>query len=883
MPDPTRRPNVLLAILRLHKFAFTNAIVIPVLGFVLLLLCWGVVGRGMGTYHVIWKDSPGVTVLDRAMFWSGFGVALFFTTCAHQIYILYSLVHPEQKGHRFAIVLGLAAPLIVAAHAGMLTDPYTGPAGKWPFPLGAVAALVLFRLIVRFLEGSGVGGAASRLASGVSRRWWAAQGRKSIRAIELLRQRWLGGMAIATQVAEEYLSAPNAEASAREEDDRRPVYRFAFGLYAAVIAAYALFVGFTLRDGSNWHWFGFTVFLAAMAGAILVLWTALRLITPAERPIVSGPSTVRDKSAAVCWHLTTYGTAAIAGTVAGYFIRYLLATFAPWEKGEILIVPAALSLVMLLGVIGVLYGALKMFAGPNFYPVGVALVAVIVGVGMIRPYPHRLSALGELYGTDAVSLESFDPDHALDGRPDKERPLEDEPVLKAWAEDFKRRGPTWNGKPPLVIVSTAGGGSTSAIYTFEALVAIEKAHPGFHRHVRLISGASGGMLGAAVYRTWLRDLHELESKLPPNAAPAEIAREIDKSAQPYRDGLAQDFLSPLAQALAFKDIPMGLLCPRGYADDRGRRLEQAWNKYFPRTLDSTFDELRDEERTGTFPTLVFSPMMVEPGRPLLIGTTNLEKIATATRDDPYPHRIRGVEFMKLFPREGWNLRLGTAARLSATFPFFTPAVSLPTLPGRRVVDAGYYDNYGVSVGLAWLQAQIADGSLSKYAGDVILLELKPYGKWVRGQAGRSETEEFQQILGNWPRAFHEATTPIEGLYNARDASMSIRNDDQRDQVTELMDLRGVMDNRRNKLPGPEFTPFVFRGGLDTSLNWSLPRPEVEAIRNAARRAILPLDPSVEFGSDEYLNRYEWAELKAALTPPLPRSTESKPIQAGAKK
>jgi hypothetical protein len=873
MSTMPHRTTVLVDIYRLHKFAFTNAIVIPVLGFILLLLCTGTVGRGLGAYHVIWKHSPGVPILDRAMFWSGFGVALFFATCAHQIYILYSLEHPDRKDRRFAIVLGLAGPLIAVAHIGMFTDPYAGEVGKWPFPLGALVGIASFRLLVRFVEGFGEDGAVAKLSARIARSWWAAQGQAAIHALEAVRQRWLRGMALATNVADEYLDRSQGDAP-----DRRPIYRFAFGLYGSVIAAYSLFVGFTLRDGSNWHWFGFGVFLAAMIGSMVLLWTLLWFAVPAVQPVVPLAPTLREKFAAGCWHLTTYGSAAIAGTVFGYFVRYLLSIFAPWEHGEILVVPAALSLVLLLGVISVLYGALKMFAGPNFYPVGVGLVAIAIVVAMVRPYPHQLDVLNEFYGPQAVSLADFDPDHALDGRPEKERPLADEAVLAAWAKEVDPNGLKWGGKPPLVIVSMAGGGSTSAIYTFEALVAIEKEHPGFHRHIRIMSGASGGMLGAAVYRTWLRDLHELEAKRPANATPAEIARDIEKSAAPYREGLAQDFLSPLTQALAFKDIPMGFLCPRGYADDRGRRLEQAWNKYFPRTLDSSFDELRDEEKNGRFPSLIFSPMMVEPGRPLLISTIDLTHIASAARDEPYPHRIRGVEFMKLFPREGWNLRLGTAARLSASFPFFTPAVSLPTLPGLRVVDAGYYDNYGVSVGLAWLQANIATKRFSNYAGDVILLELKPYGKWVRSQASSSEVEAFQRTLANWPRTFHELSTPIEGLYNARDASMSIRNDDQRDQVT------GIMNATANGLLAPEFTPYVFRGGLDTSLNWSLPRPEVEAIQKAARSVILPLDDSVEFGSDEYLNRFEWSELKAVLAPqPPPRMSESKPTQSGARK
>ena len=554
MSELPRRSNVLVDIYRLHKFAFTNAIVIPVLGFILLLLCWGTVGRGLGAYHVIWKDSPGVPILDRAMFWNGFGVALFFSTCAHQIYILYALVNPDRKDRRFAIVLGLAGPLIAVAHIGMFTDPYAGAAGKWPFPLGALVAIILFRLLVRFVEGFGEDGAAAKLATNVARRWWAAQGRSGIFALEAVRQRWLRGMTLASNVADEYLDGSQSDAP-----DRRPIYRFAFGLYGSVIGAYALFVGFTLRDGSNWHWFGFGIFLTAMIGGIVLLWTIFWFALPAAQPVVPTPPTLREKFAVLCWHLTTYGTAAIAGTAFGYFVRFLLATFAPWERGEILVVPAALSLVLLLGVIGVLYGALKMFAGPNFYPVCVGLVAMAIVIGMVRPYPHRLASLGDFYGTRAALLTEFDPDHALDGLPVEQRPLTDELTLAAWAKEVDPNGLKWGGKPPLVIVSTAGGGSTSAIYTFEALVAIEKEHPGFHRHVRIMTGASGGMLGAAVYRTWLRDLHELELKRPTNATSAAIAREIEESAAPYRDGLAQDFLSPLVQALAFKDIPMGLL------------------------------------------------------------------------------------------------------------------------------------------------------------------------------------------------------------------------------------------------------------------------------------------------------------------------------------
>ena len=41
-------------------------------------------------------------------------------------------------------------------------------------------------------------------------------------------------------------------------------------------------------------------------------------------------------------------------------------------------------------------------------------------------------------------------------------------------------------------------------------------------------------------------------------------------------------------------------------------------------------------------------------------------------------------------------------RMSATFPYVTSAVVLPTDPPRHVVDAGYYDNYGVNLAASWI-------------------------------------------------------------------------------------------------------------------------------------------------------------------------------------
>jgi hypothetical protein len=61
-----------------------------------------------------------------------------------------------------------------------------------------------------------------------------------------------------------------------------------------------------------------------------------------------------------------------------------------------------------------------------------------------------------------------------------------------------------------------------------------------------------------------------------------------------------------------------------------------------------------------------------------------------------------------------GLHVATAARLSAAFPYVSPATTLGGNSGRRyhLVDGGYYDNYGLVVTSQWL-----DDALSEMYGE----------------------------------------------------------------------------------------------------------------------------------------------------------------------
>src|SRR5207245_1152127 len=112
--------------------------------------------------------------------------------------------------------------------------------------------------------------------------------------------------------------------------------------------------------------------------------------------------------------------------------------------------------------------------------------------------------------------------------------------------------------------------------------------------------------------------------------------------------------------------------------------------------------------------IVFSPMMIEDGRQLLISNLDLghgrdgkllPTVMTRGRHVSYNNdgkelqdvSLSGLEFFRLFPEAWKTFLIASAVRMNASFPYVSPAVNLPSDPPRRVVDAGYYDNYGIQI------------------------------------------------------------------------------------------------------------------------------------------------------------------------------------------
>jgi hypothetical protein len=405
--------------------------------------------------------------------------------------------------------------------------------------------------------------------------------------------------------------------------------------------------------------------------------------------------------------------------------------------------------------------------------------------------------------------------------------------LTAWRRQAQGQG--GSGQPPvLAVVCVSGGASRSAYWTTLVLNQLERqwredpALGNFPRHVRVITGASGGMVGAAYWTAALgKEGHG--------------ADEWDPDSQK----IARDHLTSVSQRLLFLDLPMTFL-PAPSTTDRGRALEEAWFRNMDGRLEVTFQDLAPGEAEGWRPSLIFSPLLVEDGRLLLISnlylpflTENVGWSASPTRPVPsqgsspegpgktalenrqvskyttdedvasdsffYRYSLQAAEFFQLFP-EPDQFQLCTAARMNASFPYVSPAADLPTCPRRRVADAGYFDNYGVSVAAAWL-FHYGDW-LKKNTSGIVLIQ-------VRDAVSESRRVQVDPREGawKWSRGVEWLTGPLTGAKSARESVMSFRNDQQVQLLNEYF----------NKQPDGQwdehFTTVVFECPVEIAMTW----------------------------------------------------------------
>jgi hypothetical protein len=412
-------------------------------------------------------------------------------------------------------------------------------------------------------------------------------------------------------------------------------------------------------------------------------------------------------------------------------------------------VPVALVITLILGLTASAYGYVRFhYRERSFGATALAAVVIVVGNSVIGG--HRLVDLDNRRFRSATEIRAVTLAQA--------GLLSRTSALEGWLAARRSQAPWDKGeaKPPLVVVAVHGGGIRAAVWTTAVLTQLESDLPDLPFHVRVVTGASGGMLGAGFY---VASLHP----------PAEAARHSDGSGAPLDratmiERIGADSLAPLTRALLFHDMS---LLPMLFTPDRGETLQRAWQDQ-TKSLGGPFVGLREGESAGWRPSLIASPVIVEDGRRLLFSNLDLEDLATIPIPSPDPESsLEDIEFFRMFD-EGKTVRLSTVLRLNATFPYVTPAAELPTQPARRLMDAGYYDNHGVDLAISWIWMERE--WLQANTSGVLLIQVPD----SRAQGLQSAAVAKRRKW--WTRGLSEFTGPLEALLSTRDAAMAFRND-----------------------------------------------------------------------------------------------------------
>jgi len=268
------------------------------------------------------------------------------------------------------------------------------------------------------------------------------------------------------------------------------------------------------------------------------------------------------------------------------------------------------------------------------------------------------------------------------------------PMLENWRSKFQDDG----RKPKMIFLCVSGGGKRAALWTFNALQTADSLTSGkLMQNSILITGASGGLIGASYFRELkLRQL---------------LGEQMNPYAPVYREKISTDNLNPLIFSLLANDLFVGFTkfdyAGHSYLKDRAYTFEEQLNQSTDGLMDKPITDYDSLEIKAQIPMIVLSPTIVNDGRKLYIASRPVSFLNYELVSYPqYPsHKFSGVDFQRLFENNGAKeLRFLSGLRMCATFPYITPNTTLPTNPPLYIMDAGISDNFGLNDAIRFLYA-----------------------------------------------------------------------------------------------------------------------------------------------------------------------------------
>lgn len=420
----------------------------------------------------------------------------------------------------------------------------------------------------------------------------------------------------------------------------------------------------------------------------------------------------------------------VAFIISGQFIDYPLFEF-----------PAGMSIILLLTMVHMLFSALMSWFHRWTYPILFASIALMNFLSVkTELFTFKNFAYGLDYNNSKIQEYSINSIEANFKKDNSE--IESKKNMIAILENWKNK--TNEKKPKLIILNTSGGGSRSALWTFTVLQNCDKAlNEELSEHLNLITGASGGMIGAAYYREICLRNHKKE-----------ILNRYDKK---YGNNLSKDLLNKLAFSISTNDLFFRYRSLKynhqQYTRDRGYAFEEHLHKNTENLLQHNLGYYEKYEQQADVPLMIFSPTIVNDGRRLLMASQSLSFL---TKNMDCPKQVsssyENIDFQSFFTANNpQKMRFSSVLRASATFPFIMPMMTMPTQPGMQLMDAGIRDNYGTKTTIDYLFS--LEKWIKENTSGVIILEVRDTKKILS-----NELYDHISLL-------HKITLPFGNMYN----------------------------------------------------------------------------------------------------------------------
>jgi hypothetical protein len=422
--------------------------------------------------------------------------------------------------------------------------------------------------------------------------------------------------------------------------------------------------------------------------------------------------------------------------------------------------PAAASVLLLFIILVMISGALSYWSRGWSFTIIVALLLIFNYAVKFDFINSRNEAFGLNYKTEKAdyslqTINNLSPNHVI--RNDKQEVLA---ILNAWKAKQKEE------KPKIIFVTVSGGGQRSALWTLNTLQTLDKRLQGkLFANTVLITGASGGLIGASYFREiYLRKLR---------------GENIDLYDKKYLTNISKDNLNPVIFSMVVSNPLIGFqkyeYAGYKYVKDRGYAFEQQINKNMEGFLDKTLSAYRIPEKTAEIPLLIMSPIIINDGRKLYISAQPISFMTTVDtlERSAVGEKVKGIEFSRFFKNQNADsLRYLSALRMSATFPYITPNINLPSNPPMEIMDAGLADNYGVSDAVKFI-SEFKEW-INENTSRVIILSIR-------------DTEKDTEIEKNVRRSFFTSLfSPIGSLYTNWDNLQDINNDNSIELLKDIV-------------------------------------------------------------------------------------------------